>query len=422
MDKIKEQREKRAGLVEQARAILDKADEETRALSAEEVQQWDKLDAEIEQLGKDISRRETQQIVELELAASAGRQADLQMGGAAGGAKSRTIELRTNVCGDRRVVVLAGEQASEKYEQAFRRFLRSGETRDLQQDSDVAGGFLVPQAFSAELIKGLDNLVFMRQICRVLPPLVRADSLGIPTLDTDVSDPVWTPELGTGDADTAMAFGKREFKPQPLAKRILISKTLIRNSAVPIDGLVRERLAYKFGVAEENNFLNGSGQNSPLGIFTASADGIPTTRDVSSGNTTTEIRFDGLIEALYSLKAQYRRSLNWIFHRDAVKMIRKLKDGEGRYIWQASVAAAQPDTILNVPVRESEYAPNTFTGTKYVGLIGDFSNYWIADSLEMSIQVLIELYALTNQIAYLSRKETDGSPVDANAFARVKLA
>ena len=70
----------------------------------------------------------------------------------------------------------------------------------------------------------------------------------------------------------------------------------------------------------------------------------------------------------------------------------------------------------------SEYAPNTFTTGLYVGLLGDFSHYWIADALEMTVQRLVELYAGTNQTGFIGRLETDGAPVLEEAFARVKLA
>jgi HK97 family phage major capsid protein len=70
----------------------------------------------------------------------------------------------------------------------------------------------------------------------------------------------------------------------------------------------------------------------------------------------------------------------------------------------------------------SEWAPNTFTTGQCVGLLGDFSHYWIADALSMQIQRLNELYAETNQVGFIGRLETDGAPVLEEAFVRVKLA
>jgi HK97 family phage major capsid protein len=155
----------------------------------------------------------------------------------------------------------------------------------------------------------------------------------------------------------------------------------------------------------------------------ASNDGIPTSRDVSADNTATAITADGLINAKYSLKAQYHSSeaLRWIFHRDAIKMIRKLKADDGQYIWQPGLATDRPDTILDVPYIMSEYAPNTFTTGLYVGILGDFSHYWIADAMTLQIQRLVELYAESNQVGFIGRLECDGMPVLAEAFARVKL-
>ena len=121
------------------------------------------------------------------------------------------------------------------------------------------------------------------------------------------------------------------------------------------------------------------------------------------------------------MKGQYWGKARWIFHRDALKQIAKLKDGDGQYIWQQGIQLGAPDRLLGIPVLMSEYAPNTFSGSAYVGIIGDFSFYWIADSLDLTIKRLVELYAATDQIGYIAKMEIDGMPVLAEAFARVRL-
>ena len=86
-----------------------------------------------------------------------------------------------------------------------------------------AGGFLVaPEQFVARLIQDLDNMVWVRQLATVLT-LTGAESIGVPTLETDISDTNWTTELSIGTADTSMAFGKRRLTPHPLAKSIKVS-------------------------------------------------------------------------------------------------------------------------------------------------------------------------------------------------------
>jgi len=160
-----------------------------------------------------------------------------------------------------------------------------------------------------------------------------------------------------------------------------------------------------------------------MGVFTAATAGfgISTSRDVATGNAATAFTTDGLMEALYSLKGQYHALATWIFHRDAIKRLRKLKDGEGQYIWNPDMKGGQPDMVLGRPYKMSEYCPNTFTTGKYVGIIGDFKNYWIADALSMRIQRLNELYAATNQVGFIGRLESDGMPTLEEAFSRVTL-
>jgi len=301
---------------------------------------------------------------------------------------------------------------------------RSGgyQYRTLQVGSDPEGGYLVrPEQFVARLIQAVDDQVHIRQVATVFQ-VAEASSMGVPTLDTDPDDADWTSELLTGNEDTAMRFGKRSLKPNPLAKRIKLSRTLLRLAALPSEQIVIGRLAYKFGISQEKAFLTGDGADKPLGLFTASSDGVSTGRDVSEGNTTTSIQFDGLQEAKYSLKAQYWPRARWLFHRNAVKQVSKLKDGEGRYLWEPSVRAGQPDLILGHPLLVSEYVPATFTTGLYVGMFADFAQYWIADSLAMEMQRLVELYAETNQVGFIGRMETDGMPVLEEAFVRVKLA
>ena len=112
----------------------------------------------------------------------------------------------------------------------------------------------------------------------------------------------------------------------------------------------------------------------------------------------------------------------WIFHRTIVQQIRKFKDFQGQFIWSPGLAAGEPDRILSRPFYMSEYAPNTQTTGLYLGIVGDFSNYEIVDALDMQLQVLMELYAETNQVGYILRAETDGMPTLAEAFARVKCS
>lgn len=434
MERILKLRQERGKAIADARSILDKAEAEKRALDQEEQNAWDGLMDKADELRQSIEREERQAELDREMAENAYRSEREDETGEErdGQGKPYEFQSRSLRAMAQQPGALAGLQRrmTDVYQRGFNSVLANGmtwtglrqdEARALQADSDPAGGYLyAPLQFVDSLIKAADDAVFIRQWATIYP-VMDSESLGSPSLEADPADADWTSELATGNLDSTMSFGRREMKPNPLAKRIKISRKLLRK--VPsAESLVRDRLAYKFGITWEKAALTGSGASQPLGVFTASANGISTGRDVSTGNTTTAIKMDGLIEAKYAVKGQYWPRSRWLFHRDAVKDIAKLKDGQGQYQWRESSRVGEPDRLLGMPVHVSEYAPNTFTTGLYVGIFGDFSQYWIADSLNFEVQRLNELYAETNQIGLIGRMESDGMPVLEEAFARVTLA
>ncbi len=417
-----ELRQKKGQTWEQAKEILARAEKENRAMNQEENDIWEKLNKELEGYNDRIAKAERALENDRELAKLQG---DIERASKKQEDETKPIEYRG-------YTIERTKLGSREYRDAFVHYLKHGrngiggeETRALSQGVGTQGGFLVmPQEMMPGILQNMDNTTFMRSpgFANVLPPLMKAASLGQVTMDTDVDDADWTTELATGSEDNALAFGKRELFPHPMAKRIKPSKTLVRNASLDIVNFIMGRLGYKTGVTQEKGYMTGNGNMKPLGVFTASSDGISTSRDVSTDNTTTAMTPDGLINAKFSIKQQYWPRLRWIFHRDGVKQVRKMKDGDGNYLWLPGLTGGVPDRILEVPYAMSEYAPNTFTTGQYVGIIGDFSYYWIVDAMTMEVQQLDELYAETNQVGFIMRYEGDGMPVLEEAFARVKLA
>jgi len=408
MTVINDMYDKRKGLHKSMTDMLDVLEKEKREFTAEENAQYTGYENDLDSIGEEIKKAQDHEARKQKLSDVADSLVD-------------TREVFRPEPDDNAVE----HRASKEYTEGFRELLFGtpiNEIRALQGDSDTVGGYtVVPVQWVNSLIKAADDAVFMRQLAEVVQ-VPKAQSLGYPSLDNDPADPTWTAEILVGNEDSTMSFGSREFYPHPLAQYIKVSKKLVRSSGLNIDALVRERLGYKANIVEETAFLEGTGNNQPLGVFTASAQGISTGRDVSTGNTDTAIQPDNLIRVKYTLKSNYWKRARWIFHRDAVRNIRLLKDGDGQYLWKAGISNDKPDTIMDFPVIMSEYAPNAFTSGLYVGILGDFSKYIIADALDMSVQVLLELYAITNQNAYILRKETDGMPTLEEAFVRVALA
>lgn len=400
--------QKRARLAKQARDLLDGAQERGEDLSGEEEQQFDRLMEEVDGLDTNIEREQRVRAIE---ARDGDPDDDDPPHGDPDGGEGDEDEQRNRV---------------------FRNYLREGvidqeRARALNMGVGPEGGYLVPpMQFVEQLLQNVDDMVAIRQLATV-QQLTDGESLGVPTLDTDLDDAEWTSEVGTGSQDDSLRFGRRELAPHPLAKRVKISRTLLRRAALGPEAIVRERLQYKFGVTAEKAYMTGDGNNKPLGLFTASSSGISTSRDVDistdgSGlvNAAAGRAADDLIDAKYTLKPQYWRRARWLFHRFAIRDIRKLKDGNDQYVWQPGLAGGRPDTILDVPFIVSEFAPNTFTDNAYIGMLADFSFYWIADSLAMEVQRLVELYAETNQVGFIGRLESDGMPTLEEPFVRLQ--
>ena len=260
MNKITELKQKRAAIVASMREINERAD--NGMLSAEDRSAYDKAKADFDLMSDAIKRHEEVEATERALA-------DVQ----------------------------GATPEGNKTVNAFRDYLRSGrissELRAMSADTDGEGGYMVPEEFRATVIKGINDLVHIRQLATVIP-VAGASDLGIPTMTADIEDADWTTEVATVNEDTALTFGKRTLKPTILSKLIKVSQKLLRNPAIDAEAFMAERMAYKFAVAMEKGYMTGGGTNAPLGLFTASNDGIATSRDVSTGNTSTAIGGDNL--------------------------------------------------------------------------------------------------------------------------------
>jgi HK97 family phage major capsid protein len=299
--------------------------------------------------------------------------------------------------------------------------LNAEEVRALQADNDLSGGYLLaPVQLATEIIAALDDAVYVRQLARTFR-LETAESLGAPALDDDFGSPEWTAELKTGSEDNTMSFDKRQLFPHPIARRIKVSNKLLRMSTLNPEAFIKERMVSVMGTVQENAFMNGTGANQPLGLFVASPNGINTDRDFACA-AQTSIKVDDLIGAVGALKAQYRRNATWIFSREVETALQKLKDGEGNYLLRRDLSTGVTSSLLGFKCCVSEFAPKIMTTGKYVMLLGDLKYFWICDALDMQIQRLVELYAETNQSAFIIRSECDAAPVLSSAFVRVRMA
>lgn len=403
MKDVNDLRRERADKAAEARRILDTAQEAGRDLEADEQSRFDALMDESDRIDSEINRRE--RLADHEALADPNADPD-------DGAPHRSVAAGGD--GDRQ------RTAWNKYLRDGPQTLTADEARVLNVTSDPEGGYLVPpMQFVEQLLQEIDDQVPLRPLANVMQ-LTEGESMGVPTLDTDLNDAEWTTELATGSQDDSLRFGRRELRPHPLAKRVRISKTLLRKGSLDPEEIVRTRMTYRNATALENGYMTGDGNQKPLGLFVASTDGISTSRDVNTG-ASGGFSGDGLINAKYALKQPYWRRARWLFHRDSIRDIRKLTDANNQYLWQPGLAGDRPDTLVDIPITVSEFVPNTITDGNYVGMIGDYQFYWILDDLRLQVQRLVELYAESNQTGFISRYEGDGMPVLEEPFVRLKV-
>ena len=198
-------------------------------------------------------------------------------------------------------------------------------------------------------------------------------------------------------------FGQVSIGAYKLATMIKVSEELLNDSVFDVPSYIAREFARRIGAAEEEAFFTGNGTGRPLGILAETGGaqvGV-------TGAKADAVTFDEVMDLFYSLRSPYRRNAVFIMNDATVKALRKLKNGNGDYIWQPSVTAATPDTILNRPVYTSGFMPTLAAGAKTV-LFGDLGYYWVADREGRSFKRLNELYAPTGQVGFLASQRVDG--------------
>ena len=312
---------------------------------------------------------------------------------------------------------------------AFTNYIRTGErtyqTRDDQVASlDTVGGYVMaPPVVLSEVLKEVDDTQYIRRITRRLPSVPPNGTLGVPFSNNNTLNAAWASELTTADPSN-VEFGGREFKPNYLTYKTFFSWSLIDGAVINVESFVRGEMAIIAGEVMEKAYMTGTGVGQPLGLFTASDDGLPASRDVETAGAA--IAFEDVIDTFYSLKDQYMRNATWFMNRMAFKQIVKLKGTDGHPIFRTGLAPGDPMTVEGRPVIMSEFAPTgsnngAYQTGDYLLAVGDFMKYWVCDSTMMRVIRQVETHADQNLLAIVTRQQTDGAPVLSEAFTRLKL-
>ena len=396
---ITEMRNKRKKLIETMDSFLE-THQKDGSLSVEDDAVYQGMEDEINTLTNDIHRMERREAIEAELEKPIAKPlTGKPMNGSAADEDEET-----------------GVKA-KAYKKSFWNAMRQKNIRPevlnaLQEGTDSEGGYLVPDEFEHTLVEALEEENIFRKLAHIIN--TASGDRKIPVVATK-GTASWVDEEGqiteSDDAFTQVSIGAYK-----LGTLIKVSNELLHDSVFDLEAYISKEFARRIGTKEEDSFFNGDGDGKPVGIFNGTGGaqvGVTTA-------STSAITADEIIDLFYSLGAPYRKKAVWVVNDATVKSIRKLKDGNGNYLWQPALTADTPDTLLGRPVYTSTAVPTIASGAKVIAF-GDFNYYWIADRQGRVFKKLSELYATTDQTGFVATQRVDGKLILPEAIKVLQM-
>lgn len=389
MSQILELVEKRAKAWETAKAFLDAKRNADGFVSAEDAATYEKMEADVTNLTKEIERLNRQQAIDDELAKATSQP---------------IVSKPKNPVEDDADKPF---RARAEYKKAMLTALRT-EFRTisdvLQEGVDSDGGYLVDSEMDSRIIDILEEENIMRKLG------TKITTTGEHKINIAATKPAasWIEEGGAltfGDA----TFDQKFLDAHKLHVAIKVTEELLYDSAFNLENYITTQFGKALANAEEDAFLNGDGNGKPTGLFHATKGGQ------IAGTNTAALKSDDILDLIYALKRPYRKGASFIMNDKTLAEIRKLKDGQGNYLWVPSYTQGEPDRIAGYEVRTSAYAPDDKIA------FGDYSYYNIGDRGTRSLSVLRELFAGNGMIGYVLKERCDSLLVLPEAVQVLKL-
>ena len=388
---INEMIQKRAKVWETAKNFVDTHENENGVLSAEDNAAYERMEQEIEDLTAAIDRRQRAEAREAQLSQPVNTPLT---GRPAGRADEKT------------------GRASDAYKEDFGAHLRGKRPvhNVLSEGVQADGGYLVPVEFERQIVAGLDEANVVRGLAKVITTSAERK---IPVAATH-SEAKWTAENGAY-TESNPTFDQKTIDAFKLTDLVKVSIELLQDSMFDLESYIAAEFARAFGIAEEQAFCVGTGTGQPTGIFTEKGGQVGVTAASAAAVTA-----DELISLVYSLKSPYRRNAKFLMNDATIGAVRKLKDGNGVYLWQPSLQAGEPDKLLGYELYTSPYVPQMAAGA-FSAAFGDFRNYWIADRSGRTVQRLNELYSANGQVGFVATERVDGKVILPEGIRLLKM-
>lgn len=289
----------------------------------------------------------------------------------------------------------------------------ANEYKSLSVSNDTTGGYLAPSEYVREIIKTVTEISPARQLARIRT--TGAKSILLPKR-TGQFAAVWVAEQGTRAETTGLNWGMLEIFTHEMYALIDISEQNLEDSAFNLASEINFEATEQFAVAEGAAFVSGTGIGKPEGFMVNSG-----VSSVNSGSAAL-ITADSLFTAKHTLKTAYTRSANWVLNRTTLGAVRKLKDGNGDYLWQSGLASGKPNTLDGDPYVEVPDMPSEGANT-YPIAYGDFQRaYTLVDRVAMSMLRDPYTQATSGNIRFLFRRRLGGMVTQPEAIVKIKCA
>lgn len=306
---------------------------------------------------------------------------------------------------------------------AFDTFVRKGrealnpdEAKSLRVSDDTAGGYLAPDGFTTELDRNIVLFSPVRSYARVLPT-------GSPAVlwpkRTGGMTAQWVGETNARPV-TNVTFGNSRYNVCELAAYVDVSNAMLEDSALDIAALLSFEFAEEFGHEEGAAFVGGNTILSPSGFMNDTTIAYTPT---GTGGASTIPSADPLVDLFHGIKPPYRANAIWAMNTNTLSVIRKLKDGQGRYFVNiAGIDNTPVTTLLGRPVIEMVDMPDIGANTTPI-IFGDFSNgYRIFDRISLSILRDPYSQATNGMTRFHGRRRVAGGVGKAEALRKLKVA
>lgn len=324
-------------------------------------------------------------------------------------------------------IEMSGKSAArvkdQAYTEAFGAFMKKGDIQAaLNKGTDSEGGYLAPVEWDRTITDKLTLLSPMRQICRVQS----ISTNGFKKLfNLGGTASGWVGETTARPNTAAATFAELTYATGEIYANPAATQQILDDSAINLESWIAGEVQTQFALQEGVAFLSGDGVNKPTGLLTyvtggtnAAAHPFGAIQVVNSG-AAASITSDAIIDMIYSLPSVFLGNARFIMNRTTQGVVRKLKDGQGNYLWQPSYVAGQPATLAGYPVTEIPDMPNVAANSLAIGF-GDFNQgYLIVD--RVGVRVLRDPYTNKPYVSFYTTKRVGGGLLNPEPLRFMKI-